>query len=59
MASISRFKNEERVRVKKGPHAGKTGTVKDLLPDACKVKIGRESQWFTHGDDLEQVKASR
>jgi ribosomal protein L24 len=55
MASVGRFQNEQRVRVKKGPFAGKVGRIVDLLPGACKVKIGRCIQWFTADDDVEHI----
>lgn len=55
MVPISSFRNEQRVRIKKGPFAGKIGRIVDLLPGACKVKAERGTQWFTSGDDLEHV----
>lgn len=57
--SRTEFQDGQRVRVKRGQFAGKTGTVKDLLPNAVGVRIGRKIHWFARSGDLEPVMKSR
>jgi hypothetical protein len=43
---IGQCKIGQRVSVKRGLHKGKSGKVVDLLPGACKVRLGRKSVWL-------------
>lgn len=50
-------RNQDSVKVVRGPYTGKRGKVIDVLPWAYLVLVGRKSVWFTRAEDLELAKA--
>lgn len=54
---MKRVQIEDLVKVVRGPHKGQSGKVVDLLPEAYKIRLGKESVWFTRAEDFEITKA--